>query len=191
VPVAAVVACVLAYLVGSVPTAVVVGRRHGVDIRAVGDRNPGWWNTQETLGRRAARPVFALDAAKGLVAGGLGHVVADGRWWVPYVVVAAAMVGHAWPVFAGFRGGRCVLTFVGGMVAISPLVALVTLLVCLALWAVTRRFTWFARAGVFGLPVVQAVMEPLEHVAATGVLMSLVGLRFAQAARAGRAGSDS
>jgi glycerol-3-phosphate acyltransferase PlsY len=179
-----VVAC--AYRAGSVPSAVVVARRHGVDIRAVGDRNPGWWNTQATLGKRASAPVFAVDAAKGLVAGGLGHLVAGGRWWVPYVVVGAAMVGHAWPVFASFRGGRCVLTFVGGMVAIAPVVALATLVVCLVLWAVSRRFEWFARAGVFGLPVVQAVLEPIEYVAATGALMTFVGLRFAQAALAAR-----
>jgi glycerol-3-phosphate acyltransferase PlsY len=180
--VAVAAAIVVAYVAGSVPTAVVVGRRHGVDIRAVGDRNPGYWNTQETLGRRAALPVFVVDAAKGLLAGGLGHAVSGGRWWVPYLVVGAAMVGHAWPVFAGWRGGRSVLTFVGGMVAITPLVALATLIVCLVVWAATRRFAWFARAGVFGAPVVQAVLEPLTHVAATGALMTFVGLRFALAA---------
>ncbi|MFM7534253.1 MAG: glycerol-3-phosphate acyltransferase [Acidimicrobiales bacterium] len=188
-PVVAWAACVVAYLVGSIPSAVVVARRHGVDIRAVGDRNPGWWNTQATLGKRSAVPVFVVDAAKGLVAGGLGHLVAGGRWWVPYVVVGAAMVGHAWPVFASFRGGRCVLTLVGGFVAIAPIAALVTLLVCVALWGVTRRFEWFARSGVFGFPVVQAVFDPLVHVAATGALMSFVGFRFAQAALSERRGA--
>ena len=107
---------VVGYLVGSIPVASLVARRHGVDdLREVGDHNPGYWNAKEQLGRRAAVPVFVGDVLKGVVPALLALAVADdGQWWLPYVATGAAMVGHSFPVFAGFRGGRSVLTFVGG-----------------------------------------------------------------------------
>ena len=177
------VTVVVGYLLGSIPVAVLVARARGVDLRAVGDRNPGYWNAKESLGRRAALPVFVGDAAKGAVAAAVG-VVLGGPWWVGYVGAAAAMIGHAWPVFAGFRGGRSVLTFVGAMLVLAPLAAALAVVLCVVVTAVTRRFAYGARAGVFGLPVIQALVEPRAHVAATGALMAIIGLRFALAARA-------
>ena len=180
----------MAYLLGSIPAAVVVARRRNVDIRAVGDRNPGYWNARETLGFRAALPVLAVDALKGAAAAWLGmgaQALVDGRWWIPYLTALAAMVGHAWPVFAGFRGGRCVLTFIGASIAINPIESLIALAICLALLAVLRRFSLAARLGVFALPVVQAFVDPRSHVAFTGVLMTLIGVRFWQAQIAERA----
>lgn len=171
------------YLLGSVPVAVLVGRRHRLDPRAVGDRNPGYWNVKEQLGRRAAVPVFAGDALKGALAAGLGRALApDGAWGVGYGATGAAMVGHAWPAFAGFRGGRSVLTFVGGMVVLSPRAAGVAAAACAAVTAATS-FTWGARVGVFGFPVAQLVLDSPHRTAATGALMSLIGLRFALARR--------
>ena len=186
------VAAVFAYLAGSVPVAVLVGRRAArVDLRDTGDRNPGYWNAKETLGRRAAVPVFVGDVAKGAVAGALGLWAAagtDGRWWMAWAVVLAAMVGHAWPVFAGFRGGRAILTFVGGVAVIAPLPALVAVALCAVVSLVTRSFAYGARVGVFGFPVVQLAFswDQPEQVAATGVLMTFIGLRFAMAALADR-----
>jgi glycerol-3-phosphate acyltransferase PlsY len=182
---ALVLTVVIGYLVGSVPVAVLVARARGVDIRAVGDRNPGYWNAKESLGRRAALPVFVGDAAKGSIAATTGLVL-GGPWWVGYAGVAAAMVGHAWPVFAGFRGGRSVLTFVGGMLVLAPLSALIAAAVCVVVTLVTRRFAVGARVAVFGFPVIQALFEPRARVAATGALMCIIGLRFAMAAYAER-----
>jgi len=182
---AVVLTAVAGYLLGSIPVAVVVGRAHGVDLRTVGDRNPGYWNAKEALGRRAALPVFVGDALKGAVAAAVGLAL-GGPWWVGYVGGAAAMIGHAWPVFAGFRGGRSVLTFVGAMVVLAPLPAAIALVVCVLVTLVTRRFAYGARVAVFGFPIIQAVFEPRSHVAATGALMCIIGLRFAMAAVAER-----
>jgi glycerol-3-phosphate acyltransferase PlsY len=116
---------------------------------------------------------------------------APGVWWLSYLGGMAAMIGHAWPLFARFRGGRCVLTFLGAIISINPVESLLALVVCLVLLAVLRRFSLAARAGVFVLPVVQAFFDPRARVAFTGAMMSLIGLRFGQAAwadRAGRAG---
>jgi glycerol-3-phosphate acyltransferase PlsY len=177
-----VIVVVIGYLLGSIPVAnQVAGRHGGDDLRDVGDRNPGYWNAAEQLGRRAALPVFVGDVAKGMTAAGVGAGLAAGRWWFPVVGTAAAMVGHAWPVFADFRGGRSVLVFVGGAVVISPTTALVATLIAIGLWSVTRRFDWAARAGMFGYPIIQLAVDGPNRTAATGVLMTFIGVRFAQA----------
>jgi glycerol-3-phosphate acyltransferase PlsY len=185
-------AIVIGYLLGSIPVADLVARRRaGVDLRRVGDRNPGYWNAKEQLGRRAALPVFAGDVAKGAVAALVGLAVdavatGGGHWWLAYACGFAAMAGHAWPVFAGFRGGRSVLTFVGAALVLSPLTAAISIAVLLAVTAVSG-FAWGARAGVFAFPLVQLVVDGPYRTAATGCLMSLIGLRFAMAALADRA----
>lgn len=185
-PAALALAAVAGYLLGSVPVAVLVGRARGFDPRTVGDRNPGYWNVKEQVGARGSLPVFVGDAAKGVLAGAVGVLLDGPAWGIAYVAVAAAMVGHAWPVFAGFRGGRSILTFAGGMVVVAPLAAAVTIGALLLVWAATRSFAWAARVGVFGLPLVQLAFESKERVAATGALLCIIGLRFAQAAVATR-----
>jgi len=177
---AVVVAAVIGYLLGSIPVAALVTRR---DLREVGDRNPGYWNAKETLGRRAALPVFAGDVLKGAVAAGLGVLIApDGDWWVGYIAGFAAMVGHAWPVFARFRGGRSVLTFAGAVCVLSPVAAAVSIGVLLVVMLASRSFAWGARVAVVAFPFVQIVVEGPYRTAATGCLMTLIGVRFAQAA---------
>jgi glycerol-3-phosphate acyltransferase PlsY len=170
-----VLAAMMGYLLGSVPFALLVARRHGVDLHRTGDGNPGAWNALEQLGARRAWPAFAGDAAKGLVAGLVG--LAIGGWWVAWTGVAAAMVGHALPVFARFRGGKSVMCFVGGAFALSPLAALACLAACVAVTAV-RGFAWGARVGVFAFPLAQLVTDPVAHVAGTGGLMCLIGVLF-------------
>lgn len=171
------------YLVGSVPVAVAVGRRHGVDPRAVGDANPGYWNLRQQLGAGPAAPVFAGDVAKGALAALVGVAAAPaGAWGVGYAAVGAAMVGHAWPVFAAFRGGRSILTWTGGMCVLSPPAAAVAVGLFTAV-AATGRFAAGARLGVVAFPLAQLLVEGPHRTAATGVLMSIIGLRFASAAR--------
>jgi glycerol-3-phosphate acyltransferase PlsY len=170
-----VLAGIIGYLLGSVPVAVLVARRHGVDLHATGDGNPGAWNALEQLGAARAWPVFAGDALKGLLAGLAG--LAIGPWWAGWAGVAGAMVGHALPLFDRGRGGKAVMAFVGGMFALAPLAALVALAACL-LVTVAASFRYGARVGVFGFPLAQLALDPVRHVIGTGVLMSLIGLLF-------------
>ena len=170
-----VVAAVLGYVLGSIPVALLVARRHGVDLFATGDGNPGAWNALEQLGGRRALPVFLGDAAKGLLAGLAGLALAG--WWGGFAGVAGAMVGHAFPLYTGFRGGKAVMTFVGGALVLSPWAGAVCLALCLATSLVVS-FRWGARVGVFAYPVVQLATDPIEHVMATGALMTLIGALF-------------
>lgn len=179
-----VVVILFGYLVGSIPVANLVARRRaGTDLRTVGDRNPGYWNAKETLGRRQAVPVFVGDVAKGVAAAAVALILRDGDdWWLPYVATGAAMVGHAFPVFAGFRGGRSVLTFVGGVVVFTPLAASISIGLMLVVLGVSRNFAVAARVGIVALPFVQLAVDGSYRTAATGALMTFIGLRFAQAA---------
>jgi glycerol-3-phosphate acyltransferase PlsY len=143
------------------------------------------------VGGTAARLVFVGDVAKGAVAAGLGVLLAtDGQWWLGYIGGFAAMVGHAWPVFDRFRGGRSVLCFVGAICVVAPLTALIAIGVLLIVVAATRSFAWGARAAVFAVPFIQLVIDGPYRTAATGALMTLIGVRFAQAARAGKRSPD-
>lgn len=180
--VAAVTVVVAGYLLGSIPVAVLVAWRRGVDPRQVGDRNPGYWNVKEQIGRRDSLVVFAGDTLKGSAAGALGVALDGPTWGIAYAAAAAAMIGHAFPVFARFRGGRSILAFAGGMAVVAPIPAAMAIAALALTWAVTRSFAVAARVGVFGFPLAQALVEPKERVAATGGLLCIIGARFAQAA---------
>ncbi len=171
-------AAIFGYLLGSIPVALIVGRRHGVDLRTTGDGNPGAWNALEQLGARRALPVFLGDAAKGLTAGLIGLALTDDPTAGAYAGVAGAMIGHALPVFAHFRGGKSVMTFAGGAFALSPLAATTALALCVIVTAATRRFAIGARAAVFGFPLIQLAFDPPPRVAATGALMTFIGVLF-------------
>jgi glycerol-3-phosphate acyltransferase PlsY len=170
-----VVACIVGYLLGSIPVAQLVARRHGVDLHTVGDGNPGAWNALDQLGARRAWPAFVGDGLKGTLAAAGG--LALGGIWVGYAAVAAAMLGHALPVFSRLRGGKAVMTFVGGGIALAPLAGAVALAI-LALVGAARSFAWGARLGVFGFPLAQLALYPAEQAAATGGLMCIIGALF-------------
>ncbi|WP_041298442.1 glycerol-3-phosphate acyltransferase [Ilumatobacter coccineus] len=182
------VVIVAGYLIGSIPLAnLVAGRHSAVDLRTVGDRNPGFWNARETMGRMAAVPVFVGDVAKGLLAAGVGLALADeGVWGLPYIAGGAAMVGHAFPLFARFVGGRSILTFVGTVLVAAPVATLISIGLLLVVFGATRSFAWGARAGMLVLPFVQLAVDGPFRTAATGALMTFIGLRFAMAAMADR-----
>lgn len=171
-----VAAALIGYLLGSIPFALLVARRHGVDLRRAGDGNPGAWNALDQLGGRRAWPAFVLDGLKGLVAGAIG--LALGGIWVGYAGVAGAMLGHAWPAFARLRGGKAVMTFAGGMFAVAPVAAVCALALCFLVSVVARSFAWGARVGVFGVVPLQIAFDGVQRTAATGALMCLIGLLF-------------
>jgi glycerol-3-phosphate acyltransferase PlsY len=169
-------AALLGYLVGSLPLANAVARRVGLrDLRTVGDRNPGYWNAREHLSRRASALVFALDTAKGAAGAGIG--LALGGWDAGAAGWAGALVGHAFPVFARFRGGRSVLCFVGGGLVLVPLPALVAVAAC----ALVTAWRGFARGAQVGLTVAPFAVWALEgagkELAVTVALLVAIGLR--------------
>lgn len=119
---------IIAYLLGSIPSAVWIGKKYyGIDIREYGSKNAGTTNMLRVLGRRAALPVFALDFLKGFVAVTLIEMLkydenVSDMWLINLKIIAvfAAVLGHIFPIFAGFRGGKGVATLVGAVTGIYP-----------------------------------------------------------------------
>ena len=138
---------IVAYLLGSIPSAVWIGKHYfGVDIREHGSKNAGATNMLRVLGLRAALPVFVIDFMKGFVAVTLmGFVRLNPEFsqaWVinlKIVAVAASVVGHIFPIFAGFRGGKGVSTLIGAVTAVQPNLAFL----CFAVWVVVFVFTHY------------------------------------------------
>lgn len=129
---------IIAYLLGSIPSAVWIGKKYyGIDIREHGSKNAGTTNMLRVLGRRAALPVFALDFLKGFVAVTIIELMqyddligANDLINLKIGAVFAAVIGHIFPIFAGFRGGKGVATLVGAVTGIYPPVALL----CFGVW---------------------------------------------------------
>ena len=134
-----VIALVIAYLLGSIPFAYIIARlKKGVDIRRVGGGNVGALNTYREIGPAFGIGVLAADIIKGavavLVARGLGIDVV----WV-CVAGFAAVVGHNWPVFLGFKGGKGAATVIGVMVALTPVETLIGGAIVLLLIPIIRN----------------------------------------------------
>lgn len=110
---------VVAYLMGSVSTAIIVCRAMGVaDPREVGSRNPGATNVLRHAGKGAAAVTLLGDAAKGLVPVLAGHALGLDQTWLAATGLAA-FLGHLYPVFYGFVGGKGVATFIGVTLALD------------------------------------------------------------------------
>ena len=174
---------VIGYLVGSIPVANAVARHHGApDLRHVGDHNPGFWNARSVLAPRNSAVVLIGDLTKGALPVALA-VAFDNRWVVAYLVGLAAMIGHAWPLFSGFRGGRSVLTWAGTAAVVAPLPTALAVALLFVVWAATRKFPLAVKVAVIAFPFIQLVIEGPWRTAMSGVLMSFVGLRFAMASK--------
>ena len=136
---------IIAYLLGSIPTAVIVGKSFfGMDIRTVGSGNAGATNTIRTFGMKVGIPVLLFDILKGLAAVKLSiflnsPVLSENLVEIYKIVLGtSAVIGHVFPVFASFRGGKGVATLVGVLIAIYPLSFLI-ILVCFILIMILSR----------------------------------------------------
>jgi glycerol-3-phosphate acyltransferase PlsY len=140
----------IAYLLGSVPSAVWIGKAlYGIDVRDYGSGNAGATNTFRVLGKRAGFPVLILDILKGFFAVKLawisGFYLYGTQQYFNFALLLgmAALIGHIFPVFANFRGGKGVATLLGILCGIHPQSALV----CTIVFALTLFFTHYVSLG--------------------------------------------
>src|SRR5690606_2878124 len=121
----AMVAIAVSYLLGSIVGSLVLGRSRGVDIRTQGSGNAGGTNALRTQGKGFAAAVMVIDVGKGVIAAGpVAAAAIDSGWNAMTLQVlcgAAAVIGHVWPVYFGFRGGKGAATLVGVVGTIAPL----------------------------------------------------------------------
>ena len=128
---------VVAYLLGSIPFAYLAGRLNGVDLRTVGSGNLGATNVFRTLGRTVGIVVMVLDIAKGAAAVLIAQWVVGGAWW-PIAAGALAILGHVFPVWTGFKGGKGVAVGAGALIGLVPAASGVLIVLWLLLVVLTR-----------------------------------------------------
>lgn len=151
---------IIAYLLGSIPTALIISKRFfGVDIREYGSGNMGATNTFRVLGSKYGTIVMIFDILKGMAAVGLFY-------FLPYYLHnevdrtnfmiglgLASVLGHVFPVFAGFKGGKGVATLFGMILAVQPVVAISCVAVFIIVLYLTRYVSLSSILGAIMLPV--------------------------------------
>jgi acyl phosphate:glycerol-3-phosphate acyltransferase len=152
----------LSYAIGSVVASLVIGHMRGIDIRTLGSGNAGATNAMRTLGARLALVVFVIDLAKGWIATGAiapwavpapwAAPAAVSPWSVP-VCALAVMLGHVYPLWYGFRGGKGMATLLGVVLAVNAWLTLPMILV----WLATVILTGFVGLGSILATVALAV----------------------------------
>jgi glycerol-3-phosphate acyltransferase PlsY len=152
-----------AYFLGSIPTAVWVGRSFkGIDIREHGSKNAGATNTFRVLGKRYGWLVLLIDVAKGTVAACLPYFLAktafsgykDEFLILQLVGGFTAVVGHVFPIFAQFRGGKGVATSLGIVIGINPPAAAICLSIFLVVFITSRYVSLGAMISALCFPIV-------------------------------------
>jgi len=161
------------YLVGSVPFAHLLARRRGIDLREVGSGNVGAANVLRTSGAREAILVMCLDAAKGAAAVLVVAALTTGPA-TPVAAGLASVIGHIYPAWLGFRGGKGVATAAGVFAVLAPLaLAIASAVFVLAVWA-TRYISVGSIAGAIALAVSAAASEVPGAVAVGAGIAALI-----------------
>jgi len=132
-------AVVAGYLLGSISFSYLFGKwLRGIDIRKHGSGNAGATNTLRVLGKGPAVLVLVLDALKGVLAVALSYWASPENAWIHALAGLAAIIGHNWPVYFGFRGGKGIATTVGVMATLAFLPTLIAGLCAIVIIALTR-----------------------------------------------------
>jgi glycerol-3-phosphate acyltransferase PlsY len=161
----------VAYLLGSIPSSVWIGRYfYGVDVRDHGSGNAGFTNTVRVLGWKAGLPVFLCDILKGYLAVSLTRIFGD---YVPGTVDfinfqlllgAAAVLGHIFPIYVGFRGGKGVATLLGLLLAIQPHVTLICLGIFVVVFITSRYVSLSSMTAGIAFPILNIFVFHTEAV---------------------------
>jgi acyl phosphate:glycerol-3-phosphate acyltransferase len=182
---------IAAYLVGSIPTGLLLGKAFGVDIRTTGSGNIGATNVYRTLGRTVGIMTLVGDCLKGLIP------VLVAKWMgFPDLGVAvvglAAFVGHVYTVFLGFKGGKGVATALGVFLGLSPLAVLAALAIFVGVLLKWRYVSLGSIVAAAAMPVIVAVLDPrVTIVAVTALISCLVIQKHRENIRRLQAGTES
>jgi acyl phosphate:glycerol-3-phosphate acyltransferase len=162
------------YLLGSVPTSYLVGRWiAGKDLRQHGSKNLGATNVYRVLGLKYAIPVALVDVTKGVVAVTVIAPQVSAEPWVPIAFATAAVLGHVFPVFLKFRGGKGVATAGGAVLVLAPTALAVSLVVWVVALTLTGYMSVASVLGALVFPVaVWFVMPEDSYAVAVGLALA-------------------
>jgi acyl phosphate:glycerol-3-phosphate acyltransferase len=158
------------YLLGSIPFGYLAGRLAGVDIRKTGSGNVGATNVVRVLGKRYGYPVFALDVLKGFGAVKISMLLAPGRppeWNSPEIfgIFAAifSVLGHLYPPWLKFKGGKGVATSAGALLALTPLATIIAAAIWVVVFWATRYVSLASVVAAIALPFVVILVRSNEQ----------------------------
>ena len=146
-----------AYLLGSIPWGFLIGRYYGVDVRKEGSKNIGATNVTRCVGKGAGKLCFALDFLKGALPVVAAQYFFNGGKCFEYAVIAtlfAVVIGHMFPVFLKFHGGKGVSTAAGAIMALTPIPLIIALVVWVVVFLVSRYVSLASIAAAAVLPIV-------------------------------------
>ena len=160
-----VIIAAIAYLLGSFPAGYIAGRIVGVDIRTVGSRNVGATNVTRVLGKRFGYPVFLVDFSKGFISVCAGVMIAKAaRANIAVVDLCAAIatvfavIGHSYPIWLRFKGGKGVATSLGALFAMNWIAGIAVCLIWVIVFQTTRYVSIASIGAAVALPIVMAIM---------------------------------
>jgi len=171
------------YLLGSIPFGYVAGKIGGIDIRKIGSGNIGATNVVRVLGKRYGYSVFVLDFLKGFGAVKISMSIAtDARleWASPEIfgilAAIASVIGHSFPVWLKFRGGKGVATSAGALFGLIPLAALIGVVIWVLIFWFTRYVSVASVVAAATLPLVILIMTRLNQIHGNALFYSSLGL---------------
>ena len=184
----------IAYLLGAIPFGyLLVKWKTGADVRAAGSGNIGATNVMRTTGRGAGIATLLLDIGKGYAAVWLaGRLTEGGAWWMGAAAVAV-MLGHAYPVFLGFRGGKAVASVVGAFLCLAPgaLGLEVIIFVVVVVWTRHISLGSIVSAATLALAVWLVSQGPLPAVIAAALAGGFVIYRHSSNIQRLRLGTEN
>lgn len=188
--VVALVLAAAAYLLGSIPFALLIGRMHGIDIRQHGSGNVGATNVVRVLGRGPGILCFVLDFLKGIVPVAAGFALGVPLWGV-LLAAAATILGHSRSIFLKFTGGKSVATGAGAIIAMAPLAGLGALAIWALVFSLSRIVSLASITAALSLPVLTLLTrQPLEIVGFSAVAALYVVVRHRDNIRRLREGKE-
>ena len=161
---------VFGYLCGSIPFSFLVARMHGVDLRRVGSGNTGASNVWRTVGFHYFVAALALDIVKGFVPTAIAYYMLHFEPLPTILVGLAAVIGHVYPIFLGFRGGKAVATTSGVVLAIQPVLWVAGAIT----WTTIYKLTGYASVASLGTLIIGAVVSAV--MALSGMLTTTFAL---------------
>jgi glycerol-3-phosphate acyltransferase PlsY len=182
-----VVSTVLAYLIGGLPFGYLFVRFSlGKDVRTMGSGNIGATNVHRTAGQKAGVIVLLLDILKGFIAVWLAALISHDS--APALALAAAgvMVGHCYPIFLGFKGGKAVACFIGAFLYLAPIALLITTVIFVIVVAGSKYISLGSIVGAILFPVIMWLVEHPPRVLLYAAVFSAMLIVYRHKANIGR-----
>lgn len=157
---------IIAYLLGSINTSIIVSKKKGIDIRKEGSKNPGTTNALRVMGKKAAIIVLLGDILKGVVSIGFAMIIAkiaksDEFEAILLKEIAGVFVilGHNYPIFFGFKGGKGIATSIGVLLLVNFKIGLICLIFGIVIIAITRMVSLGSLLSAILFPVLSLVLD--------------------------------